>query len=156
MTGIPYDDLTAWRGPYPAEVFAAQFEKVAAGWRSGIPDLKAAVEKAPPDRRDEAQAELRFAQAAYIQFPVGGQPDAFCACPRRLANPSNKLSPEERRRLRDEIKRCLESEIVSGPPAFHARPRGFADRLRGRQSVLLLAAGLGGKGGQLPLAAEPL
>ena len=35
MTGIPYDDLKAWRGPYPAEVFAAQFEKVAQGWQLG-------------------------------------------------------------------------------------------------------------------------
>ena len=39
MTGIPYDDLKAWRGPYPADVFAAQFEKVARGWQSGIADL---------------------------------------------------------------------------------------------------------------------
>lgn len=28
MTGIPYDDVNSWRGPYPADVFAAQFEKV--------------------------------------------------------------------------------------------------------------------------------
>ena len=68
MVGIPYDDLTSWRGPYPAEVFIAQFEKVAEGWQSGIPHLKAAAQKAPSDRRDETQAELRFAQAASIHF----------------------------------------------------------------------------------------
>ena len=30
MWGIPYA-IDRWRGPYPAEVFAAQFEKMAAG-----------------------------------------------------------------------------------------------------------------------------
>jgi hypothetical protein len=31
MTGIPYDDLDGWRGPYPADTLAAQFAKVAEG-----------------------------------------------------------------------------------------------------------------------------
>ncbi len=36
MWGIPYDDLDGWRGPYPPEVLAAQFEKMAEGLRLGI------------------------------------------------------------------------------------------------------------------------
>jgi hypothetical protein len=111
MTGIPYDDLNAWRGPYPPEVFAAQFEKVAAGWQSGIPALKAAVEKAPPQRRDEALAELRFAQAAYTKFQSVANQTRFVMARDTLADPSQKLSADERTRLRAEIKRCLESEI---------------------------------------------
>lgn len=27
MVGFPYDDLASWRGPYPADIFAAQFEE---------------------------------------------------------------------------------------------------------------------------------
>ena len=59
MWGIPYDDLDGWRGPYPPEVFAAQFEKMAKGWQPGIAELQLAVEKTPPDRRNEVQAGLR-------------------------------------------------------------------------------------------------
>ena len=36
MVGLPYDDLAAWRGPYPAEILAGQFEKVAKGWSTGV------------------------------------------------------------------------------------------------------------------------
>src|SRR5688572_17936607 len=39
MIGFPYDDLAQWRGPYPPEVFAAQFEKVAKGWEAGVAEL---------------------------------------------------------------------------------------------------------------------
>ena len=118
MSGIPYDDLTAWRGPYPADVFATQFEKVAAGWLSGIPSLEAAVEKAAPNRRSEVQAELRFAKAAYTKFQSVANQTRFVLARDALADPSGKLSSEERRRLQDEIKRCLESEIVLAHQLF--------------------------------------
>ncbi len=36
MAGFPYDDLNAWRRPYPAEVFASQFEKVSSDWLRGV------------------------------------------------------------------------------------------------------------------------
>ncbi len=35
MWGIPYDDLEGWRGPYPPEVFAAQFEQDCRGLEAG-------------------------------------------------------------------------------------------------------------------------
>ena len=60
MAGIPYDDLAAWRGPYPAEIFAAQFEKVAAGWQRGLTELQAAVAQTPASLRPEVEAELRL------------------------------------------------------------------------------------------------
>src|SRR5258706_383794 len=31
MVGIPYDDVKGWAGPYPAEILAGQYEKVAGG-----------------------------------------------------------------------------------------------------------------------------
>ena len=37
MTGFPYDDVDGWRAIYPAEVLASQFEKLAAGWKTGLP-----------------------------------------------------------------------------------------------------------------------
>jgi hypothetical protein len=112
MWGIPYDDLDGWRGPYPPEVFAAQFEKVAEGWEPGIAELQAAVERTPPDRRDEAQADLRYARAAGLYFQAVANQARFVMARDALAQPAGALSPAESGRLRGEIKRLLESEIV--------------------------------------------
>jgi hypothetical protein len=112
MWGIPYDDLDGWRGPYPPEVFAGQFEKVAEGWQPGIAELRLAVEKTPPDRRKEAQADLRFAQAAAIHFQSVANQTRFVLARDALAKASNAPSGEQRQRLRGQIKQCLESEIV--------------------------------------------
>jgi hypothetical protein len=64
MVGIPYDDLKAWRAIYPAEIFAAQLEKVSAGFDAAIAKLQAAVAAPPPALAEE----LRFAEAAAIHF----------------------------------------------------------------------------------------
>ena len=59
MCGFPYDDLDKWRGPYPSDVFAAQFEKMAERWRRGVVELEFAVQTAPSNRQEEVQSELR-------------------------------------------------------------------------------------------------
>ena len=118
MWGIPYDDLNGWRGPYPPEVFAAQFEKMAEGWRPGIAELQLAVEKTPPDRRNEAQTDLRFARAAGIHFQSVANQARFVVARDALAKPSGTLSREERHRLRVEIQRRLESEIALARQLF--------------------------------------
>ena len=111
MWGIPYDDLDGWRGPYPAEVFASQFEKMATGWEPGLAELQAAVEKAPPERRHAVQADLRYAQAAAITFQSVANQARFILARDALAKAPNTLPPAERQRLRAEAVRCLESEI---------------------------------------------
>jgi hypothetical protein len=111
MWGIPYDDLDGWRGPYPPEVFATQLGQVAEGFGPGIAELQLAVEKTPADRRHEVQADLRYARATAITFQSACNQARFVLARDALAKPSNTLSPEERQRLRAEIKRCLESEI---------------------------------------------
>ncbi len=111
MWGIPYDDLNGWRGPYPPEVFAGQFEKMAQGWRAGVAELQQAVEKTPPPRRSEAQADLRYARAAGIHFQSVANQARFVLARDALSKGRGTQSPEEGNRLRDEIQRCLESEI---------------------------------------------
>lgn len=111
MWGIPYDDLDSWRGPYPPEVLAAQFEKVAAGWRSGIVELQAAVDESPLGRRNDVQADLRFARAAAINFQSVANQTRFILARDALANPAAPLSADQRRHLHTQIRRCLESEI---------------------------------------------
>lgn len=111
MWGLPYDDIDGWRGPYPPDIFAAQFEKVAQGFVAGIAELQKAVEMAPPDRRGEAQADLRYAQAAAITFQSVANQARFVLARDALAARSGSTSAEEVRCLRAEIRRCLESEI---------------------------------------------
>ncbi|MFA6244940.1 MAG: hypothetical protein WC655_28615, partial [Candidatus Hydrogenedentales bacterium] len=111
MTGIPYDDVTQWRGPYPVETFISQFEKLSAGWQLGIPFLKAAVDVAPQERHDDARAELRYAQAAAIHFQSVANQARFIVAHDTLTNMAQTLGAEEQKALRSEIRRVLESEI---------------------------------------------
>jgi hypothetical protein len=63
MVGIPYDDMGRWRGPYPAEVFAAQFEKLSKGWEAGIAEMGRAAADSPA-----AAEDLPLAKAAGLHF----------------------------------------------------------------------------------------
>ncbi|MBR2905315.1 MAG: ABC-F family ATP-binding cassette domain-containing protein, partial [Lentisphaeria bacterium] len=36
MVGFPYDDLKAWCGPYPEDIFENQFKLVTEGWEQGL------------------------------------------------------------------------------------------------------------------------
>ena len=112
MSGFPYDDLDGWRGPYPADVFITQFEQVAEGWRLGLAPLQAAVEKAPPPRRAEAQAELRYAKAAALHFQSVANQAAFVVARDMLVERGDTLSPDQWRHLRAAIRRRLQSEIM--------------------------------------------
>lgn len=68
MLGYPYDQVHAWRGIYPAEVFAQQLEKVSAGWRRGLAELEKAVAGTAPQLKADADAELRFARVSELHF----------------------------------------------------------------------------------------
>lgn len=68
MVGLPYDDVNGWRGPYPPEVLAAQYEKVAAGFAAGMAALADAAKRAPAQKAAEAEREVGVAFAAAIHF----------------------------------------------------------------------------------------
>jgi hypothetical protein len=68
MVGFPYDDIDRWRGPYPPQVLADQFQKVADGWAEGLVDLQAAQSLVSAELRPAAAADLRVAQAAQLHF----------------------------------------------------------------------------------------
>ncbi|MCC7084375.1 MAG: hypothetical protein IT427_05145 [Pirellulales bacterium] len=118
MWGFPYDDLGKWRGVYPPEVFAAQFEKVADGWKPGIAELQAAVEKTPPEKQQEAESDLRFARAAAIHFQSVANQAYFILARDALAKLGSVHSLEELNRYRGEIKRRLHSEIALADELF--------------------------------------
>ncbi len=56
-----YDDLNAWRGPYPAEAFASQLEKVSSGWLRGVTELRGVTGSAGTENQ-------RLALAAGLYF----------------------------------------------------------------------------------------
>jgi len=68
MTGLPYDDLNGWRGPYPQEVFAAQWDKLAEGWRRGLDEFRAGETLVDQDKRPAFESDLRVAEAAFLHF----------------------------------------------------------------------------------------
>lgn len=111
MWGIPYDDLKGWRGPYPPEIFASQFEKMAELWRPGIEELKLAVENTSPELRDNAATDLRFARAAGLHFQAVANQAKIVLARDALAAPAGTIPAEERSRRRTELRDRIESEI---------------------------------------------
>lgn len=87
MVGLPYDDLNSWRGVYPAEVLAAQFEKVADGFDRGVEVLHAAAKKAPRDGKHTSSLRLEssIAEAASIHFRSTAAQARFVLARDRLA-----------------------------------------------------------------------
>jgi hypothetical protein len=67
MVGIPYDDLESWRGVYPGEVLADQFEKVADGFRRGRRMLRTSAE-ATSENLSPLELEANVGETAEIQF----------------------------------------------------------------------------------------
>jgi hypothetical protein len=111
MTGIPYDDVNRWRGPYPADVLAGQFAKIAAGWRGGLDDLERAAEKAPADKAAGARAELIIARAAFLHFQSVANQVQFTTARNALLAKDKPLGPAERKAKIEEIRRIVGDEL---------------------------------------------
>jgi hypothetical protein len=105
MVGIPYDDLDAWRGAYPPEIFASQLEKVATGFQAAVDKLRSKVANPPESLREQ----ILFAEAAGIHFASAAQQTRFVMA--RRANDQNAM------------RKCAEIEI------------SLAKRLHALQSV---------------------
>jgi hypothetical protein len=68
MVGFPYDDLRAWRGPYPEDIFEGQFQKLSEIWKQGLEVLdrvKALIEE---EYRANFEDLERVATAVYCHF----------------------------------------------------------------------------------------
>ncbi len=111
--GFPYDDVNAWRGPYPATTLIDQFERMAEEWRLGLGFLQTAADKAPAGRRrEEAQADLRLAKAAALYFQSVANQTAFVVARDLLAERGDTLSSDEWNQLHAVVRRRLQSEIM--------------------------------------------
>ena len=110
MWGFPYDDLNGWRGPYPPEVFASQFEKVAEGWQGGIAALEHAVQETPAEKRADAASDLRLARAAMLHFQSVANQARFVMARDALADTAGTLSSEAQEELRTRVRSLLNAE----------------------------------------------
>lgn len=115
MVGFPYDDVTSWRGPYPADVFASQFEKVADGWSAGLPELRDAVRKAPSGSDQE---ELPFAEAAFLHFRSVANQVRFTLARDVLLAKDKPPAPADRERYVRQVRRIVYDEIEAARRLF--------------------------------------
>ncbi len=111
MIGFPYDDVNRWRGPYPTEIFAEQFAKVADGWKGGLFEMEKAVQKAPGSLSAEAREQLCFAKAADLHFQSVVNQVRFTAARDRLLAKAKPLGPDQRKGLIEEMRQVALDEI---------------------------------------------
>ncbi|MGE5610582.1 MAG: hypothetical protein ACM359_15135 [Bacillota bacterium] len=116
MVGFPYDDVKRWCGPYPPEVLAGQFEKVAAGWKEALVELEQAAQQAPPHLAQEAQGDLRIAQAAHLHFQSVANQVRFTLARNTSAN--KDTSPDQRQKAMEQIRRLLQAEAANARALF--------------------------------------
>ncbi len=118
MIGFPYDDVNGWRGPYPADVFAGQFSKIAEGWADGLQSLKKAVSIAPSENKYAVESQLRFAQAAQLHFSTVANQVRFTMIRDELLKKTSSLTNEQRKELIKEMTTILRDEITIARQLF--------------------------------------
>jgi hypothetical protein len=103
MVGFPYDDLKSWRAIYPPQVFVAQFERAAAGFREGARRLAAAAADAAEPANAALTSEAVVAeataicfqscadQARYVLARDQGAPDAMASAARAEESAARRL-----------------------------------------------------------------
>lgn len=117
MVGFPYDDVEGWRGVYPAEVLAKQFEKMATGWQEGLATFKEALGKATDERqRTCAQGDLVVAEATGLHFKSVANQIRFVLARRALA--SQAPTQAKRDAKIGEIETLVANEIKNAKRLF--------------------------------------
>lgn len=118
MVGFPYDDLDRWRSVYPAEIFTAQFEKMAAGFETALSELRKNTEEIEIGRGQRAllEAELHVAEACAIHFRSVANQCSFVLARRVLESPpGNKAAMA----ALDAAERALRSDLDLAVRLFH-------------------------------------
>jgi hypothetical protein len=113
MVGIPYDDLDRWRGIYPADVFAGQYDKIVEGWTSALEHYRQAASRADPAKRAIADADVRVAEACRLHFKSVANQARFVTLRDRLAaDPkSDDTAPDDAEAIRTALRDVIGDEI---------------------------------------------
>lgn len=128
MVGFPYDDVEGWRGIYPPDVLAGQFEKMAAGWMQGLSAYEKALHKTTaPDKYAYAKGDFGVAEAAYLHFKSVANQVRFTLARNALLSAS--LTQAERKAKIEAIRAIVADEMLNAKRLFvltRADPRiGF-------------------------------
>jgi hypothetical protein len=118
MLGFPYDDVNMWRKMYPAATFAAQFEKMADGFRAAVESLRAAsaaAEGVAEEHRTALDRECGVAEAAEIHFQSTANQARFVAARDAARAAGDDAWTGEPGR---EARKLLEAEIVLAKRLF--------------------------------------
>jgi hypothetical protein len=116
MTCYPYDDLKSWRGQYPPEVLADQFQRVATGWATGLDPFAQAVEVADSAKQQAAKEDLAIAQAAHTHW-------ASVANQVRFVMARDELARQDTPAMRTRLIEILDDEIAQAGRLFHLAKR---------------------------------
>lgn len=68
MIGFPYDNLFAWRSPYPKDVFARAFREMCAYWKAGLDVLEQLEPEVKSDKLRNFHELKNFAAVIYTHF----------------------------------------------------------------------------------------
>ena len=111
MVGLPYDGLDAWRSVYPADVFAAQFGKMADGFDQAVAAMRAAVKDKNAEEANTKTflAETGIAEACAIHFRSVANQSQFVA----IRNAMGLIkTPEVRTAMLAKAEEALRSELA--------------------------------------------
>ncbi|MBA2116860.1 hypothetical protein HOV93_40530 [Planctomycetes bacterium FF15] len=108
MVCFPYDNLKRWSAPFPPEVYASQFQKIADGFAEGLTYLEAAAKSVPADKKQFAEDDLSVAKASHLHFQTVPQQVRFILARDRLAAAQGL---EEKAAARQEIQETLAQEM---------------------------------------------
>lgn len=103
MVGLPYDDLTSWRGVYPEDVFIGQFVKMADGFEAARQVLE---QRTANTSNPAIEAELRVIRTVALHYrSIANQ------C--RFVQLRNRLATETSVSERDSILTSLENILIN-------------------------------------------
>jgi hypothetical protein len=117
MVGFPYDDVDGWRGIYPADVLAGQFEKMTSLWRAGLLACEQALGKASVSaERENVRSDFMIADAVALHFDSVANQVRFILA--RNALLSGSLSKAEREMKIDVVRAGIADEMENAKRLF--------------------------------------
>ncbi len=96
MVGFPFDDVDSWRGHFPADIYANQFEKIAKLWKPGLIDFEKALNKeTDPLYRVRLQKDFGIAKTCYLYFKSVSNQTRFITSRNALASEADEIKDSD-------------------------------------------------------------
>lgn len=124
MVGIPYDDLPAWRGGYPEDVYIGQFRKVSDGFFDALKTLREDTSKiatlaADIPAQKALAAEASIMETCAIHYRSAANQARFVV----LRDAVAKADAQSRGSLLEELKNVIEDERAQAIRLYELQQR---------------------------------